>query len=215
MRHHVRALSIAIALLSAAGPARAEDAAASDRSDPRQVRTLEDVFEVFQVGKAWPEPLDLGTTLHRFLEDGPEPNRPGGANQLSGSVEGYEVGVFSNAADGTVKALFARMEDAFDAGDAARARALSGRLEAIFRKEAAGRACAVQSTLEPATTGRGKTVHRRFEVQRLRCDDGKVSLELFVDQGERELARGKTVSARAGRLGLQIRASSGEVPASK
>lgn len=198
------ACSVAV-FFAALRPARADDPA---DSKARQVRTLEDVFEVFQIGKAWPEPVDLGTTLHKFLEDGPEPNRPGGANQLSGSVDGFEVGVFSDATNGTVKALFARMEDAFDAGDAAQAKPLAGRLEAIFQRLAAARTCEIQRAVEPASTRKGKTVQRRFEVRRLRCDDGKFTLELFVDQGERELSRkGKTLSARAGQLGLDVRGS--------
>ncbi len=204
MLRELAALTVATACLAFARPSPAEEAAAA----PRQVRTLDDVFDVFQMGKPWPERIDLGTALHRFMEDGPEPNRPGGADQLSGSVEGFEVGVFSDATDGTVKALFARMEDAFDAGDAAQARRLSARLEAVFQRLAAGRACGIERAVEPASTVRGETVHRRYEVRRLRCDDGKVTLQLFVDEGERELSRaGKTVSARAGQLGLDVRAS--------
>lgn len=205
MRHHLAAVSSAVCILTSAAPSWAEE---SPPPKPRQIRTLDDVFEVFQMGKAWPEQIDLGTALHKFLEDGPEPNRAGGANQLSGSVEGFEVGVFSDATNGTVKALFARMEDAFDAGDATQAKPLSDRLEAVFRRLAAGRSCQVQTSLEPASTLKGKTLHRRFELRRLHCDDGKVTVDYFVDHGERELSRaGKTITARAGQLGLDVRAS--------
>lgn len=205
MRHSLAAVSTAIYILASAAPSRAEESAPPK---PRQIRTLDDVFEVFQMGRPWPEQIELGTALHRFLEDGPEPNRAGGANQLSGSVDGFEVGVFSDATHGTVKALFARMEDAFDAGDATQAKPLSDRLEAVFQRLATARACKVQSTVEPASTVNGKTVRRRFEVRRLHCDDGKVTLDYFVDHGERELSRaGKTLTARAGQLGLDVRAS--------
>lgn len=195
-------LAAATVALSAV-PAAAEEAAAAS---PRAVRTLEDVFDVFEVGRAWPSgPLDLGQ-LHRFLEDGPEPNRPGGANQLSGTIQGFEVGVFSNADDGTVKSMFARMEDAFDAGDAAQARPLFERLSAIFTRIAGARGCVVQEAVEPGKVSReGKTTRRRYEVRRLRCSDGQLELELFVDQGERESVKGRSVSARAGYVGLQIR----------
>jgi hypothetical protein len=205
MRHHLAAVSTAICVLAAAAQSRAGESAPAK---PRPVRTLDDMFEVFQMGKPWPQQVDLGTALHKFLEDGPEPNRAGGANQLSGSVEGFEVGVFSDATNGTVKALFARLEDAFDAGDATQAKPLSDRLEAVFQRLAAARACQVQSSVEQASTVKGKTVRRRFEVRRLHCDDGKVTLDYFVDQGEREYSKtGKVMTARAGQLGLDVRAS--------
>jgi hypothetical protein len=200
---HKIAWLAAIAVALSTAPAAAEEAATAP---PRAVRTLEDLFQTFQVGKAWPAgPLDLGP-LHRFLEDGPEPNRPGGANQLSGTVEGFEVGVFSNADDGTVKSMFARMEDAFDAGDAAQARPLYERLSAIFRRLAAERGCAVQEAVEPAQVSKeGRVTRSRFEVHRLRCTDGRQEVELFVDHGERERVKGQSVSVRAGYVGLQIR----------
>ncbi len=52
---------IVLAALSLARPAAAADPGAPR---PREVRTLEDVFELFQVGQPWPgEPLELGVRV--------------------------------------------------------------------------------------------------------------------------------------------------------
>jgi hypothetical protein len=44
-----------------------------------------------------------------------------------------------------------------------------------------------------------------FEVRKLRCDDGKVEIEAFVDFGERIEAKGGSTARTPGHVGLTSR----------